>query len=115
MSSAVAGIDQSLAAGRLLKVLGDTTRLALLRRLADSPATVTELAEALGGPPQSRISNHLACLRWCELVTSEKAGRNVIYRLADRRVLAVVDLACEVAAPHIERLATCTRIGPDWM
>ena len=107
--------ELSLAAGRLFKVLADPTRLALLRRLADGPATVSELAEALGNPPQSRISNHLACLRWCELVTSEKAGRNVIYRLADPRVLALVDLACEVAAPHAEPLATCTRIGPEWM
>jgi ArsR family transcriptional regulator, cadmium/lead-responsive transcriptional repressor len=76
---------------------------------------VSELAEALGNPPQSRISNHLACLRWCELVTSEKVGRNVRYRIADPRVLALVDLACEVAAPHAEPLATCTRIGPEWM
>jgi DNA-binding transcriptional ArsR family regulator len=115
VSSTATALDQTLAAGRLFKVLGDPTRLALLRRLADGPAKVTELAEALGDPPQSRISNHLACLRWCELVTSEKVGRNVIYRLTDSRVLAVVDLACEVAAPHTERLATCTRIGPDWM
>lgn len=110
-----AGVELSLAAGRLFKVLADPTRLALLRRLTEGPATVSELAEALGNPPQSRISNHLACLRWCELVTSEKDGRNVIYRLADRRVLALVDLACEVAAPHAEPLATCTRIGPEWM
>ena len=103
------------AAGRLLKVLADPTRLALLRRLADGEATVGELAGALGSPPQSRVSNHLACLRWCQLVTSEKVGRHVIYRLADPQVLPLLDLACEVAAPHADHLANCSRIGPDWM
>ncbi len=109
-----AGVELSLAAVRLFKVLGDPTRLALLRRLADGSATVSELTEALGSPPQSRVSNHLACLRWCGLVTSEKAGRHVIYRLADVGVLALLDVVCEVAAPHAEHLASCSRIGPDW-
>ena len=49
------------------------------------------------------------------LVTSEKVGRSVIYRLADSRVVPLLDLACEVATPHAEHLATCTRIGPDWV
>ena len=105
----------SVAAGRLFKVLADPTRLALVRRLAEGEASVSELVAALGSPPQSRVSNHLACLRWCGLVTSEKVGRSVIYRLADSRVVPLLDLACEVAAPHVEHLATCTRIGPDWV
>jgi len=113
--TATAGVELSLAAGRLFKVLGDRTRLALLRRLSEGPATVSELTAALGSPPQSRISNHLGCLRWCELVTSEKVGRNVIYRLANPGVFALIELACEVAAPHAEHLASCTRIGPDWV
>jgi ArsR family transcriptional regulator len=62
--------DLSVAAGRLFKVLADPTRLALLRRLAEGEASVGELVTAVGSPPQSRVSNHLACLRWCELVTS---------------------------------------------
>ncbi len=102
-------------AGRLFKVLGDPTRLALLRRLARGDASVGELVEAVGSPSQSRVSNHLACLRWCGLVTSEKNGRSVIYRLADPQVLLLLDLASDVAAPHAEHLATCTRIGPDWV
>lgn len=107
--------DLSLAAGRLFKILGDPTRLTLLRRLAEGQASVSELVAAVGDPPQSRVSNHLACLRWCGMVTSEKVGRSVIYRLADPRVLPLLDMACEVAAPHAEHLASCTRIGPDWV
>ncbi len=107
--------ELSVAAGRLFKVLADPTRLALLRRLAEGPASVSDLVAAVGGPPQSRVSNHLACLRWCGLVTSEKVGRSVIYRLSDPRVLRLVDTACEVAAPHADHLSACTRIGPEWV
>jgi DNA-binding transcriptional ArsR family regulator len=107
--------DVTVAAGRLFKVLADPTRLALLRRLAEGEASVGELVAALGNPPQSRVSNHLACLRWCELVTGEKVGRSVVYRLVDHRVLALIDVACDVAAPHADHLASCTRIGPEWI
>lgn len=103
------------AAGRLFKVLGDPTRLALLRRLAVGPAMVSELLVALGGPPRSRVSNHLACLAFCGLVTTERDGRNVTYSLADPDVLGLVELAARVAAPNAEHLASCTRIGPDWV
>jgi DNA-binding transcriptional ArsR family regulator len=110
-----AGTDVSVAAGRLFKVLADPTRLAVLRRLAEGEASVGELVAALGNPPQSRVSNHLACLRWCELVTSEKVGRRVVYRLVDQRVLGLMDIACDIAAPNADHLARCTRIGPEWI
>ncbi len=114
MTTPTGTLDLTAAAGRLLKVLADPTRVALLRRLAEGDASVGQLVAAVGCPSQSKVSNHLACLRWCGLVTSEKAGRRVTYRLADPRVLPLLDLAAEVAARHAEPLATCTRIGPDW-
>lgn len=103
------------SAGRLLRLLSDPTRLAVLRRLADGPATVTELLTALANPPRSRVGNHLACLVHCRLVTSERTGRHVRYALADPAVLGLIALAGTVAAPHAEHLASCTRIGPDWV
>lgn len=103
------------AAGRLFKVLGDPTRLALLRRLAEGPATVAELLAALGDPPRSRVGNHLACLSYCGLVTTERVGRHVSYALADPGVLRLVEMAARVAAPNAEHLASCTRVGPEWI
>jgi hypothetical protein len=46
---------------------------------------------------------------------AKKSGRRVIYRLVDPRVVPLLDLACAVAAPHAEHLATCRRIGPEWV
>jgi len=113
--SAATGAPVDAAAGRLFKVLGDPTRLAVLRRLADGPATVAQLLAALGDPPRSRVGNHLACLAYCGLVTAERDGNTVTYTLADPGVLDLVALATQVAAPNAEHLAACSRIGPAWV
>lgn len=116
MPSSPATVSVDVKAGaRLFRVLGDPTRLAVLRRLAQGPANVGELVEAVGSPSRSRVGNHLACLAWCGLVTADKVGRAVVYTLTDPTVLGLLDLADEMAQPHAQHLATCTRIGPDWV
>lgn len=117
LTSMAAPADERIdaAAARLFKVLGDPTRLALLRRLAEGPATVAELLAALGHPPRSRVGNHLACLAYCGLVTTARVGRHARYALADPGVLRLVEIAAQVAAPNAEHLASCTRIGPEWI
>jgi len=110
--SPVAEID--LAAARLFRVLGNPTRLGILQLLAERPRTVSELIDRLGCSP-SRVSNHLACLRWCGFVEAERWGRTATYSICDRRVAAVLASAREVAADHCRHLASCTRIGPDWV
>lgn len=66
--------------------LGDPTRVRILELLeAEGELSVTELVVAVG-EAQSKVSNHLACLRWCGFVEGRRAGRQVRYRVADRRV-----------------------------
>jgi DNA-binding transcriptional ArsR family regulator len=110
---AVAG-DLTVATSRLFRVLGDPTRLAIVELLAERPRTVSELVEATGSP-QSRVSSHLACLRWCRIVEDERHGRHVTYRLRDDRILDLVRTGRDLAAEHCDHLATCRRIGPDWV
>ncbi len=66
------------AARRVHRALGDTNRLDLVRRLAQSPATVTELIESTD-LSQPLVSWHLRRLRSAGLVSSERAGRESIY------------------------------------
>jgi DNA-binding transcriptional ArsR family regulator len=99
---------------RFFRVLGDPTRLAILERLLDGPQSVVELVSALGAP-RSRVSNHLACLRWCGFVEAERRGRQVVYRVTDARVRGVLGEARELAREHGEHLAGCHRIGPEWI
>ena len=65
--------------------------------------------------PQPRVSTHLACLRRCGFVTAGRRGREVSYRLALGDLDEIVCCAFETMGPLAERLATRTRIGPDWV
>jgi DNA-binding transcriptional ArsR family regulator len=105
---------ETSAAARFFRVLGDPTRLKILELLGEGERTVGELVSAVG-QPQPRVSTHLACLRHCGFVSTERRGKEVVYRLALSGLDGIVDRASEAMAPIAERLATCTRIGPDWV
>jgi DNA-binding transcriptional ArsR family regulator len=102
------------ASARFFRVLGHPTRLGIIDRLLGRPHTVSELVEAVDAS-QSTVSNHLACLRWCGFVETERQGRQIIYRIQEPRVRDVLDTVRALAAEHCEHLASCTRIGPDWI
>ena len=120
LSSVRAAYDQDQmgprvrAQARYIRVLGDPTRLHLLEALLEGQHTVSELM-AIVDAPQSRISNHLACLKWCGLATSERRGREVVYRIPDPRVRRMLDLSRVLSEENSEHLASCRRIGPDWI
>ncbi len=102
------------ATARFFRVLGDPTRLKILELLTAGQRPVGELV-ALVGQPQPRVSTHLACLRHCGFVSTERHGKEVVYRLAFNGLESVLDRAADALIPIAERLATCTRIGPDWV
>ena len=75
---------------RLGHALSDETRTRVLLALRTAPATPSDLADALGVSRQV-MSNQLACLRGCGLVTGEPDGRRTWYRLADPRLAPALD------------------------
>ena len=114
MNSLQAVSADRTTAARFFRVLGDPTRLRILELLGEGERTVGELVTAVG-QPQPRVSTHLACLRHCRFVTTERRGKGIVYRLTLVGLDAVMGRAAEAMAPIAERLATCTRIGPDWV
>jgi len=64
-----------------LKVLADTTRLAVVQRLMHGSCHAGTLGEELG-VEQSLLSHHLKLLRDAGLVDSERDGKAVLYSLA---------------------------------
>ncbi len=114
MNSILLVPTESSAAARFFRVLGDPTRLKILELLGGGERTVGELVSAVG-QPQPRVSTHLACLRHCGFVSTERRGKEVVYRLALDGLGGIVDRASEAMTPIAGRLATCTRIGPDWV
>ncbi len=102
------------ARARYFRVLGDPTRLRVLEVLLGGERTVAELAAVIGAP-RSRISNHLACLKWCQFVAAQRQGRHVVYRVADPRVGLLIAAARSLPVERCDHLARCRRIGPDWV
>ncbi len=90
---------------RLGTALADPTRRRILLTLVEGPAYPGELAAALSAT-QPNISNHLACLRGCGLVRSEREGRQVRYELASPRLVhALEDLVAvelDIEASHLD-------------
>jgi DNA-binding transcriptional ArsR family regulator len=90
--------------------LGDPIRLRILEMLRrEGELTVGDLVGRLG-LSQPKVSNHLACLRWCGFVEARREGRTVFNRIADSRVAAMLDLADSLLADNAEHVAACCRI-----
>lgn len=88
---AVPGLDElQLLHAQVCQAVGDPRRIQILYALHDQPLHVTGLAELLD-VPQPTISRHLALLRDRSLVIAERDGQAVIYRLADDRIITVLD------------------------
>jgi DNA-binding transcriptional ArsR family regulator len=104
--------DADLANARFFRALGDPTRLAIIRYLLTRPHSVAELIVKLDAP-QSRVSNHLACLRWCGFVAAERHGREVIYSIGDRRLRRLLRLATEMVDDNDELGPVATQADAD--
>jgi DNA-binding transcriptional ArsR family regulator len=103
-----------IAHARWFRVLADPNRLEILSVLLTGPCSVSEVVERTG-LPRSRVSNHLACLRWCRFVHADRQGRRVVYTIADPRLNKLLDLADDLVSGNAEHLSSCERIGPDWV
>jgi len=89
--------SDEISCARLLKVLADETRLAVVRQLMEGPKHVGELNDRLN-LEQSLLSHHLKVLREAGLVLSERDGKAVAYRIAQKmesaRTGKAIDLGC---------------------
>lgn len=70
--------------------LSDSTRTQILLSLREAPGYPAELADAIG-VLRPTLSNHLACLRDCGLVTAIREGRRSRYELANPRIGHALD------------------------
>ncbi len=96
---------------KLFRGFSDASRLAILDALRSGPRNVGDLVEATGRG-QSNVSNHLACLLDCGLVTREQRGRFMVYRLSDDRVAELLERADSLLAEVAVGVEACRRY-PD--
>jgi len=82
-----------------MQALATPSRVRILARLYEGPASVTEIGEAIG-MDGSAVSHQLRILRHLGLVTGEREGRRVNYSLHDEHVGQLM----EQAMSHVEHL-----------
>ncbi|WP_152521115.1 ArsR/SmtB family transcription factor [Nocardiopsis ganjiahuensis] len=103
------GLD---AAEALFHSLSDSTRLAIVQRLARGEARVTDLVEQLG-LAQSTVSKHVSCLRDCGLVDGRPQGRQVFYSLSRPELMDLLSAAETLLASTGNAVALCPTYGTD--
>jgi DNA-binding transcriptional ArsR family regulator len=94
---------------KLFRGLAEPSRLAILECLRAGPRGVGAIVAATG-LSQPNVSNHLACLHGCGLVSRRQEGRSVVYRLSDQRVDALLALADELLRDVAVGVAACARV-----
>ena len=100
---------QTDPAGEVFGALSDPTRRSLLSAIAQQPeATATELAADL---PISRqaVIKHLSALADAGLLTRERSGREVRYRLTPEPLSDAVSWMAQVGGRWDERLGALER------
>ena len=97
----VLNLDKAQRMAEFFRLLGDSTRLRILGLLAQQELCVCNLAQALE-MSESAVSHQLRTLRSLRLVSYQKRGRRVYYKLLDHHVL---DLYHSVAE-HLDEVET---------
>jgi len=83
-----------------LKALAHATRLTIICHLMDGELCVGELEE-LTGSSQSNLSQHLSKMKALGVISNEKRGQHVYYRLTDSKWSDVVRALQTMYCPKI--------------
>ncbi|HUN06808.1 MAG TPA: metalloregulator ArsR/SmtB family transcription factor [Aggregatilineales bacterium] len=102
----IPGTDElQLLHEQICQAVGDVKRIQILYALHEQPRHVSALAELLE-MPQPTVSRHLTVLRERALVIADRQGPAVVYRLADPRLIDVLNLMRQLLRDTLERRAT---------
>jgi ArsR family transcriptional regulator len=82
------------------KALAHPARIRILEVLAQRECSVGQLIPEVG-LESSHLSQQLGVLRRANLVATRKSGNNVYYRLADRRLPELLDLAKQILLDYL--------------
>ena len=84
------------------KVFSNPTRLEILNLLRDKEMSVTEL---IGKTKlsQANISQHLGIMKNKGIVTSNRKGKNIYYKLTNPKIIKAFDIIREVLAERLKK------------
>lgn len=87
--------ELELVAARF-RALSEPMRLRILQAVCHQPRTVNEIVAAVGAG-QANVSKHLALLAHAGILTRQKDGQHVIYRMKDMLALKL----CQTVRQHL--------------
>jgi len=88
--------EKAERAARVFSAVSDPVRIKILKLLEKESMCVCELMKALN-MRQSLISYHLKFLREAGLIKPVRKGKWVFYKIADKKVLRMIDKIIELA------------------
>jgi DNA-binding transcriptional ArsR family regulator len=91
---------------KFFKGFADYNRLCIFECLLDSEKTVTEIIDYTGFS-QSKISNHLKCLREGDLVEARQDGKYIYYSIKDVKIKSILHMANELVKDFSEEKFNC--------
>ena len=101
------------AVERLFKVLGDENRLRILQVLGDGERSVSEILDRTG-LAQTLASFHLRTLREAGILTTERRGPFIFYRLADASLPNLLEACSKYAETLGEAKPAQQFEWPSW-
>jgi len=93
---------------KFFKGFADYNRLCIFECLINKEKTVSEIIEYTGFG-QSKISNHLKCLRESDLVDLRQDGKYVYYSIKDDKIRSILSIANESVKEASEEKYNCMR------
>lgn len=92
------------------RLLGEPIRIRILDRLRDGPLTVGALTREVA-TSQQNVSKHVGLLHRAGLLTRQKDGNSVLYRIGDDAVFALCDEVCGGIRRHLDQLQSTMEEG----
>src|SRR4030067_2344199 len=86
----------------MCKVFSNPTRLEILNLLGNMELSVTELTEKTK-LSQANVSQHLSIMKSKGIVTSDRKGKNIYYRLTNPKIIKAFDIIREVLAEELKK------------
>ena len=85
----------------MCKVFSNSTRLEILNLLRDREMSVTGLIKKTK-LSQANISQHLSIMKSKGIVTSNRKGKNIYYRLINPKIIKAFDIIREVLEERLQ-------------
>jgi ArsR family transcriptional regulator len=92
----------------ICKVFSNPVRLEILNLLRSNEMSVTQLIEKTK-LSQANISQHLAIMKYKGIVTFNRKGKNIYYKLVNPKIVKVFDIIREILIEKLKKEGKAVR------